>query len=111
MPSACATTSRARPMTTMTTPTEPAPTPPASAGAGPEDGQVHRLHPMSWLFVLLQQLRQFVVPPLVLVFLGRGDRYPLWSLVAVGVLAVVAVWRYLAFRYPPPPAHLALRSA
>src|SRR3546814_1904972 len=84
-------------MTTMTTPTEPAP--PASAGAGPEDGQVHRLHPMSWLFVLLQQLRQFVVPLLVLVFLGRGGRYQLWSFVAVGGFAVVAVWRYLTFRY------------
>src|SRR3546814_2967566 len=54
---------------------------------------------MSWLFVLLQQLRQFVVPLLVLVFLGRGDRYQLWSLVAVGGFAVVAVWRYLTFRY------------
>src|SRR3546814_9210126 len=54
---------------------------------------------MSWLFVLLQQLRQFVVPLLVLVFLSRGDRYQLWSLVAVGGFAVVAVWRYLTFRY------------
>src|SRR3546814_20825987 len=54
---------------------------------------------MSWLFVLLQQLRQFVVPLLVLVFLGRGDRNQLWSLVAVGGFAVVAVWRYLTFRY------------
>ena len=76
----------------MTTPTEPPP-------AGPDDGQVRRLHPMSWLFVLLQQLRQFVVPLLVLVFLGRGDRNQLWSLVAVGGFAVVAVWRYLTFRY------------
>src|SRR3546814_19813917 len=99
MPSPCATTSRARPTTTMTTQTEQAPTPPASAGAGPEDGQVRRLHPMSWLFVLLQQLKQFVVPLLVLVFLGRGDRNQLWSLVAVGGFAVVAVWRYLTFRY------------
>lgn len=77
----------------MTTPTEPPPP------AGPEDGTVRRLHPMSWLFVLLQQLRQFVVPLLVLVFLGRGDRNQLWSLVAVGGFAVVAVWRYLTFRY------------
>src|SRR3546814_21143516 len=84
MPSACANTSRARPTTTMTTPTEPAPTPPASAGAGPEDGQVRRLHPMSWLFVLLQQLRQYGVPLLVLVFLGRGDRNQLRSPAAGG---------------------------
>src|SRR3546814_14816012 len=102
MPSACATTSRARPMTTMTTPTEPAPTPPASAGAGPEDGQVHRLHPMSWLFVLLQQLRQFVVPLLVLVFLCRGHRYQLLSSVAVGGFAVLAVWRSRPYRHRIP---------
>src|SRR5690606_1139582 len=78
MPNACATASRARP-TTMTTPTEPVP-PPLPEG----EGQARRLHPMSWLFVLLQQLKQFVVPLLVLVFLGRGDRYQLWTLVAVG---------------------------
>ncbi|HZW19428.1 MAG TPA: PH domain-containing protein [Luteimonas sp.] len=78
----------------MTTPTEAVP-PPLPGG----DGQARRLHPMSWLFVLLQQLRQFVVPLLVLVFLGRGDRYQLWSLVAVGGFAIVAVWRYLTFRY------------
>lgn len=82
----------------MTPPTEPPP-PPVAPGPDPGDGQVRRLHPMSWLFVLLQQLRQFVVPLLVLVFLGRGDRNQLWSLVAVGGIAVVAVWRYLTFRY------------
>ena len=37
-------------------------------------GDARRLHPMSWLFVLLQQLKQFIVPLLVLLFLGRGDR-------------------------------------
>ena len=37
-------------------------------------GAERRLHPMSWLFVLLQQLKQFIVPLLALVFLGRGDR-------------------------------------
>lgn len=79
----------------MTTPTEPSGPPPPPAG----DDQVRRLHPMSWLFVLLQQLKQFVVPLVVLVFLGRGDRYQLWPLLAVGGFAVVAVWRYLTFRY------------
>ena len=54
---------------------------------------------MSWLFVLLQQLRQFVVPLLVLLFVGRGDRTQLWALIAVGGFAVAAVWRYLTFRY------------
>ena len=81
----------------MTTPaTEPGP--PRAPADGPS-GEVRRLHPMSWLFVLLQQLKQFVVPLLVLVFLGRGDRNQLWSLIAVGGFVVVALWRYLTFRY------------
>jgi len=62
-------------------------------------GDVRRLHPMSWLFVLLQQLKQFVIPLIVLLFLGRGDRNQLWSLIAVIALVVVALWRYLTFRY------------
>ena len=82
---------------TMTTPaTEPDPSQPPADALG---GEVRRLHPMSWLFVLLQQLKQFVVPLLVLVFLGRGDRNQLWSLIAVGGFVVVALWRYLTFRY------------
>ena len=34
----------------------------------PQDGQEHRLHPLSWLFVLLAQLKQFILPLLVLLF-------------------------------------------
>jgi putative membrane protein len=95
MPNACATGSRARPTTTMTT----APEPPAHAAGGLDAGEVRRLHPMSWLFVLLQQLKQFIVPLLVLLFLGRGDRNELWSMIVVIGFAVVALWRYLTFHY------------
>lgn len=70
-------------------------TEPASAPTHPQ----RRLHPWSWLFVLLQQLRQFVVPLLALLLLGRGDRYQLWSLVGVGVLVLVSVWHYFTYRY------------
>ena len=65
----------------------------------PRDGQEHRLHPLSWLFVLLAQLKQFVVPLAVLLFAGRGDRNDLWSLIAVGVLVVVSLARYFTYRY------------
>ncbi|MBW8811716.1 MAG: hypothetical protein JF591_23490, partial [Lysobacter sp.] len=58
-----------------------------------------RLHPMSWLFVLIQQLRQFIVPLLALLFFGRGDRNELWSLIGVGVLVLVSLWRYFTYRY------------
>src|SRR5690606_25286195 len=104
-PRGCATGWRSR-WTTMTTPPESpeAPAPPdaarpADAPALPPDGNERRLHPWSWLFVLLQQLRQFIVPLLVLLFLGRGDSYALWPLVGVAALAATSVWRYFTYRY------------
>ena len=68
----------------MTTPeSRDASATPASAG----DAE-RRLHPMSWLFVLLQQLKQFIVPLIALLVFGQGDRNELWPLIGVGVLAV-----------------------
>jgi putative membrane protein len=69
----------------------------------------HRLHPMSWLFALLQQLRQFVVP-LVAAFFFGGDRNELWPLIGVGVLALVSVWRYFTYRYGFSDEALIVRS-
>ncbi len=63
-----------------------------------------RLHPLSWLFVLLQQARQFFIPLVLLVFFGqRGDREDgyaqLASLGAIGVLVAISVLQYLTYRY------------
>jgi putative membrane protein len=102
MPSACATGLATRSTMTMST-TEPAL---PAAGGAPEQ----RLHPWSWLFVLLQQLRQFVVPLLVLLFLGRGDRYGLYPLIGVGVLALLSVWQYFTYRYRIDADSLLVRS-
>ena len=65
----------------------------------PQDGQEHRLHPLSWLFVLLAQLKQFILPLVVLLFAGRGDRNDLWGLIAVGVLVAVSLAEYFTYRY------------
>lgn len=92
MRSACATHSRAR--WTMST-----------------DAAVERrLHPLSWLFVLVAQLKQFILPLLVLLFAGRGDRNDLWGLIAVGVLALVSVFEYLTYRYRIHGDGLTIRS-
>lgn len=89
---------------TMTTPTpEPAPVDPAAITE-------RRLHPWSWLFVLVQQLKQFILPLLVLFFLGRGDRNELWPLIGVGVLAVTSVWQYFTYRYAVAGDSLVVRS-
>jgi putative membrane protein len=68
-----------------------------------------RLHPMSWLFVLLQQLKQFIVPLIAAFFFG-GDRNELWPLIGVGVLAAVSVWRYFTYRYGVIDDALVVRS-
>ena len=55
----------------------------ARLGAGTE----RRLHPLSWLFVLLAQLRSFALPLVALLVFGdRGESWQWWGLVAVGVL-------------------------
>jgi putative membrane protein len=82
---------------------------PVAAGITAADAE-RRLHPMSWLFVLLQQLRQFVVPLVALLIFGRGDRNELWSLVGVGVLVLVAVWRYFTYRFGVVGDTLVVRS-
>lgn len=68
------------------------------------DGAERRLHPWSWLFVLGQQLRQFIVPLVALmIFGGRGDRGDFWMgigpVIAVGVLVVISVLQYFTYRY------------
>jgi len=72
--------------------------PPATAAPAEQ-----RLHPWSWIFVLLQQLRQFIVPLLVLLFAGRrsgsGDFAEWAPLVGVGVLVLVSVLQYFTYRY------------
>ncbi len=73
-------------------------------------GQDRRLHPWSWLFVLLQQLRQFILPLAVLLVLGRGDRYLLYALVGIGVLALTSVWQYFTYRYRIEADSLVVRS-
>jgi putative membrane protein len=69
-----------------------------------DDAPDQRLHPWSWLFVLLVQLRQFLLPLVALVvFGGRGDRDEMWSnLAALAVLVVlvaVSILQYLTFHY------------
>ncbi|MCJ0826151.1 PH domain-containing protein [Luteimonas sp. 50] len=73
-----------------------------------------RLHPLSWLFVLIQQLKQFVVPLLALLLFGRGagpgDDRQWWPLIGVGVLALASVWQYLTYRYRIEADSLVVRS-
>ncbi|MEZ0472411.1 PH domain-containing protein [Luteimonas salinilitoris] len=83
----------------MTTP-EPAapdPVPEESLPTGVE----RRLHPLSWLFVLIAQLKQFLVPLIALLFFGgRGNGYQMMpAMIAVAVIALLSLWRYFTYRY------------
>ena len=71
-----------------------------------------RLHPLSWLFILLQQLKSFALPIAVLLFSGRGEQstWELWGLAGAGVLALVSIWRYFTFRYGFADRALVIRS-
>ncbi|HET6430875.1 PH domain-containing protein [Dyella sp.] len=69
-----------------------------------------RLHPLSWLFVLLAHLKQFIFPILVLLFFGRGDRNDLWSVVVICVLATLSIWRYYTYRFRIGQDSLQIRS-
>ncbi|MDR0184281.1 PH domain-containing protein [Lysobacter arvi] len=65
---------------------------------------------MSWLFVLLQQLKQFILPLIVLLMFGRGDRNELWPLIGVAALVVLSLWQYFTYRYGVAGDRLVIRS-
>jgi putative membrane protein len=72
-----------------------------------------RLHPLSWLFVLLQQLKSFAIPLLILLLGGkggRGDTWELWGLVGVGVLALLSLAQYFTYRFRVTADGLEIRS-
>ncbi|MCD9032995.1 PH domain-containing protein [Luteimonas sp. Y-2-2-4F] len=92
----------------MTTTPEPpatgeeAPATLAAAEAALPTEAERRLHPLSWVFVLLSQIGQMLLPLLaVAIFGARGEdsiRFALLMIV-LAVLLAAAIWRYLTFTY------------
>ncbi len=83
--------------------------------SGPAEATERRLHPWSWLFVLVQQLRQFVVPLLALLVFGtRRDEGGAWAdaapAIAIAVLVAASAWQYLSFRYRIGTDRITVRS-
>jgi putative membrane protein len=85
-------------------PSEPAG---GAAPAGPPEG---RLHPFSWLFVLVTQLRQVFLPLVVVVLFGRGAWWD--SVGAAGALglALYSLVYSFGFRYRLGPDALVVRE-
>jgi putative membrane protein len=69
-----------------------------------------RLHPLSWLFVLLQQLRSFAIPLIVLLVTGRGGPAMWFPLTAVFGLVITSVIQYFSYRYRPDANGFVIRS-
>lgn len=74
-----------------------------------------RLHPLSWLFVLLASLRQFALPLIAFILFGpRADQDDLWfqalGLVACAALTLGAVARYFTYRFRIERGVLVVRS-
>ncbi|SDD92142.1 PH domain-containing protein [Aquimonas voraii] len=106
----------------------PPPLPPAAGESGALLGEVgeaavarlraeqdRRLHPLSWLFVLLGSLRQFALPLIAFVVFGqRADEDELWfqamGLAAGLLLTLGAVARYYTYRFRIERGVLVVRS-
>lgn len=79
----------------------------ARLGAGHE----RRLHPLSWLFVLLLQIKGFALPLIALLVFGRNeDSWQWWGLVAVAVMTLAAVAQYFTYRFRIDADELVIRS-
>jgi putative membrane protein len=74
------------------------------------DDAPRRLHPFSWLFVLLTQLRTVAVPLILLLFLGRGDGWELYGAIGAGVLALYSLFYSFGFRYRLGDGELLVRE-
>ena len=62
-------------------------------------GGEHRLHPLSWLFALIGQLKQFDLPLIVLLITGRRNNADFYGLIGVGGLALYSLAQYFTYRY------------
>jgi len=84
---------------------------PSDPAAAPLRNVERRLHPLSWLFVLLAQLRQFALPLIVVVFAGgRGDRWEWIGAIAALALPLIAVAQYFSYRFRIADDELIIRS-
>ncbi len=75
-----------------------------------QGGAERRLHPWSWLFVLIQQLKSFALPLLVLLFGGRNNSWELWGLLGAGVLVLVSLGQYFTYRFRVDDEGIMIRS-
>jgi putative membrane protein len=73
-------------------------------------GDERRLHPFSWLFVLITQLREVALPLIVLLLFGRGEWWEFVALVGAVLLAAYSLVYSFGFRYRIGDGELTVRE-
>ncbi len=69
-----------------------------------------RLHPLSWVFVLTNSVRQFLFPIVAFVFVGARNDGELWGLLVLIPLVLAALWRQWIYRYGFGPSGLVIQD-
>lgn len=63
------------------------------------DPGLQRLHPLSPVFLLLADIRRFIVPLIGLAIFGYYDRTSLWPFIGIGAVMLDSLWKYVTCRY------------
>ncbi|HEY5808520.1 MAG TPA: PH domain-containing protein [Povalibacter sp.] len=69
-----------------------------------------RLHSLSWLFVLANQLRSVILPLGAFLFFGVRNNPQLWGLVAIVPFVLGAAWQQWTYRYGFGPRGLVIHD-
>lgn len=75
--------------------------------------EVHRLHPLSWLFITGNTVKRLVIPAILVLFASSTNplaRYELLSLIAIGPALVVALFKQAIYSYRFAADELVIRE-
>jgi len=64
-----------------------------------QKSRLQRLHPASLIFSIGSILRQFLIPILILLLIGRGEKAELWIMIFALPVAVYSLIKYITLRY------------
>ncbi|NVK87175.1 MAG: PH domain-containing protein [Gammaproteobacteria bacterium] len=96
------------------TPSNPEPDNTDSYNAGskqPEQEPLRlQLHPISWLFIIFEMVKNFFVPILLALLAGGSDSYEFIGAVFVLPAIVFAIVQYAVYRYQLQPGEIVIRE-
>jgi putative membrane protein len=82
----------------------------SEAAASPAANAARRLHPSSLLLCLIEDLRKWILPLGVVLFLGSGQSWELWLMVWIAPSMAYETLRLLTMRYRIAGGELIVRS-